>query len=78
MPQSPNLEDEPNSSVLQLGTFSLEVFQIMCVLSGCDFLNIKNFGIKSAYKLCRKYHNTDRIIRYDGGGGGKGRTKSSI
>ena len=39
-------------------------FRRMAILSGCDYLpNINKIGLKTAYRLVRKYKTVDRIIR---------------
>lgn len=39
-------------------------FRRMAILSGCDYLaNINRMGLKSAYRLVRKYKNIEKIVR---------------
>ena len=39
-------------------------FRRMAILSGCDYLaNINKMGLKTAYRLVRKYRNIEKIIR---------------
>ena len=39
-------------------------FRCMAILSGCDYLNnINRMGLKSAYRLVRKYKTIEKIIR---------------
>ncbi|KAF2814282.1 uncharacterized protein BDZ99DRAFT_506967 [Mytilinidion resinicola] len=39
-------------------------FRCMAILSGCDYLsNIDKMGLKTAYRLLRKYKTIDRLIR---------------
>jgi exonuclease-1 len=39
-------------------------FRRMAILSGCDYLaSISNMGLKTAYRLIRKYKNIERILR---------------
>lgn len=39
-------------------------FRCMAILSGCDYLpNIGGMGLKTAYRLVRKYKTIDRILR---------------
>lgn len=39
-------------------------FRRMAILSGCDYLeNINKMGLKTAYRLIRKYKSMDRLIR---------------
>lgn len=39
-------------------------FRRMAILSGCDYLaNINNMGLKTAYRLVRKYKDVEKILR---------------
>ena len=39
-------------------------FRRMAILSGCDYLaNVNKMGLKTAYRLVRKYKSLDRIVR---------------
>jgi exonuclease 1 len=39
-------------------------FRRMAILSGCDYLEgIRNMGLKTAYKMVRKYKSPERLIR---------------
>ena len=39
-------------------------FRRMAILSGCDYLpSISNMGLKTAYRLLRKYKNTERLVK---------------
>ncbi|KAI9688863.1 MAG: Rad2 nuclease [Bathelium mastoideum] len=39
-------------------------FRRMAILSGCDYLpSINNMGLKTAYRLLRKYKNVDRLVK---------------
>ncbi|KAI5776872.1 putative exonuclease [Geopyxis carbonaria] len=39
-------------------------FRVMCILSGCDYLdNIPKMGLKTAHRLVRRHKTVDRVIR---------------
>ncbi|KAJ5816488.1 XPG/RAD2 endonuclease [Penicillium robsamsonii] len=44
--------------------FSDPDFRNMCILSGCDYLaNIPKLGLKTAYRIIRKYRNVEKALR---------------
>lgn len=47
---------------LNLANFSHDMLVRMCILSGCDYLdNLSGVGIKTAYKLVKKYKYTEKV-----------------
>ncbi|KAH7820648.1 Exonuclease 1 [Monocercomonoides exilis] len=47
----------------ELGSLSQEQFQMMCILSGCDYLpSLRGMGIKTAYKLVKTYKTEENIM----------------
>lgn len=49
---------------VNLGGWTPVEFRRMAILSGCDYLEgIHRMGLKTAYRLVRKYKTVDRIIR---------------
>lgn len=56
---------EPTTSDggLDFSSFSPDMMICMCILSGCDYLSLKGFGIKNSYKLVSKHRSADKILR---------------
>lgn len=49
---------------ISLTGWTLEQFRQMTIFSGCDYLEgIPNMGLKTAYRLMRKYRTPERVIR---------------
>ena len=45
--------------------WSTEQFQLFCCLSGCDYItNIRNIGIKTAYKIVNTYKTLDNVLQH--------------
>lgn len=63
-------ENLPKNKAIDLSGFTPQMFQEMCVLSGCDFLQtIPGVGPKTAYRLMnlsKSYKKVLRRLRYDG------------
>ena len=63
-------ENLPKNRSIDLSGFTPQMFQEMCVLSGCDFLQtIPGVGPKTAYRLMnlsKSYKKVLRRLRYDG------------
>lgn len=65
-PRSAGIKDpcKVNGKTVSLKDFDLGMFQVMCVLAGCDYLpSPAGYGIKRAYKLVKKYRRRDRVLR---------------
>lgn len=59
-----NRDDFTACRDISLVGWSDSEFRLMAILSGCDYLaNIDKMGLKTAYRLIRKYKDIDKILR---------------
>ena len=59
-----NRDDFTACREISLVGWSDSEFRLMAILSGCDYLaNIDKMGLKTAYRLIRKYKDIEKIIR---------------
>lgn len=59
-----NRDDFTACREISLVGWSDSEFRLMAILSGCDYLaNIDKMGLKTAYRLVRKYKDIEKIIR---------------
>lgn len=65
-----SLADLPNCRELSFTGWSLDLFQQMCVMAGCDFVNsLPGIGIKKAHANIRRtkdFRKALRALRFDG------------